>query len=67
MEVRKSKLSMYLIISLLIFTFCINNASASEYVNYYGITMTSQEYNNVLGGLILKNISPNPSVSLVLI
>lgn len=48
MENKKSKLSMYLIISLLIFTFCLNNVSASEYVNYYGITMTSQQYNNLL-------------------
>ena len=48
MEVRKSKLSMYLILSLLIFTFCLNSVSASEYINYFGISMTSQQYNNLL-------------------
>lgn len=48
MEVRKSKLSMYLILSLLIFTFCLNNVNASEYINYFGISMTSQQYNNLL-------------------
>ena len=48
MEVRKSKFSMYLIISLLIFTFCLNNVNASEYINYFNITMTSQQYNNLL-------------------
>lgn len=48
MEVKKSRFSMYLIISLLIFTFCLNNVNASEYINYFNITMTSQQYNNLL-------------------
>ena len=55
MKTRKSKLSMYLIISLLIFTFCLNNVNASEYVNYFGITITDEQYNNLLNLGFIEN------------
>lgn len=48
MEVRKNKLYLYLLTLLFVFGLYIGQANADEYENYYGITMTSQQYNNLL-------------------
>jgi len=39
---------MHALISLLIITLSINEVSAQEYTNYYNITMSNQQYNNLL-------------------
>lgn len=46
MAIKKSKL--YLWVSLFVFTLAIGQVSATEYQNYYEISMTSQQYNNLL-------------------
>lgn len=48
MEIKKNKLYSYLVISLFVLMQCIGQANASEYINYYEISMTSQQYNNLL-------------------
>lgn len=48
MEVKKKILSMYVLITLLVFTICIGQVNASEYQNYFGIVMSNQEYNTLL-------------------
>ena len=47
---KKYSKCMYLIISIFTFVLYLGkaNASESEYVNYFNISMTSQEYNNLL-------------------
>lgn len=45
---KKASKYMYLIISIFVFTLYLGNVKATEYINYYNITMTSQEYNNLL-------------------
>lgn len=39
---------LYIFISLLAFGICVNNVKALNYENYFGITMTETEYNNLL-------------------
>ena len=48
MKALKNKTYLYMLISVFALVLFINNVNASEYVNYYGITMTSQQYNNLL-------------------
>ena len=48
MKIKKKNLYSYLFISLFIFVLSLGQVNASEYVNYYGISMTSQQYNNLL-------------------
>lgn len=48
MEVSNKKSYTYILLSLFVFAFCIGNVNASEYINYNGINMTEQEYNNLL-------------------
>ena len=45
---KKTPKYMYLIISIFAFALYLGKVNASEYINYYDITMTSQEYNNLL-------------------
>lgn len=39
---------LYLFLTLLMFGICINNVKALDYENYFGITMTESQYNNLL-------------------
>ena len=39
---------LYLLLTLLMFGICINNVKALDYENYFGITMTETQYNNLL-------------------
>lgn len=48
MEVRKIDVLKYTVMFLFVFTIGIYSVSATEYVNYYDINMTNQEYNNLL-------------------
>lgn len=48
MKIEKKSLYSYLFISLFVFVLSLGQVNASEYVNYYGISMTSQQYNNLL-------------------
>lgn len=48
MEIKKSNLFLYVIVSLFILTLCIGKVSAADYENYYGIEMSNQQYNNLL-------------------
>lgn len=48
MEVKKSNLFLYGLVSLFVFTLSIGQTKASNYENYYGIEMTNQEYNNLI-------------------
>jgi len=48
MEVKKNKLYLYTLITVLSFTLFLGQASATEYINYYDISMTSEQYNNLL-------------------
>lgn len=48
MLVKKKTLLVYAVISLLVFVLGIGSASALEYVNFYGITITNEEYNTLL-------------------
>lgn len=45
---KRKKLYLYIIISLFSFTFIGEYVSAAEYENYFGITMTNIQYNNLL-------------------
>lgn len=46
MEVKKNKL--YVLVTIFAFILFIGQTSASEYVNYYEISMTTEQYNNLL-------------------
>lgn len=46
MENKRSKL--YVLVTIFAFVLFLGQASASEYINYYEISMTSQQYNNLL-------------------
>lgn len=46
METKRSKL--YLLVAVCTFIILLGNVSAAEYINYYNISMTSQQYNNLL-------------------
>ena len=48
MKIKKNQLYLYVLISIFTFTLFLGQASATEYINYYDITMTSQQYNNLL-------------------
>lgn len=48
MAVKNNRLLAYVAISIIAFTLCIGHSNASEYENYYGIAMTSQEYNTLI-------------------
>jgi len=48
MAVRKIDVLKYTVMFLFMFIIGICSASATEYVNYYDITMTNQQYNNLL-------------------
>lgn len=48
MLVKKKTLLVYAVISLFVFVLGVGSASASEYVNFYGITITNEEYNTLL-------------------
>lgn len=48
MEVKKNNLFVYGLVSLIAFTLCAGQAKASDYINYFGIEMNNQEYNNLL-------------------
>lgn len=48
MIVKNNRLLTYAVISIIAFTLCIGHSNASEYENYYGITMTNQEYNTLI-------------------
>lgn len=48
MEKKKNNFFEYVLISLFVLTLSINEVSANEYINYYGITMNNQEYNNLI-------------------
>lgn len=48
MAVKNNRLLAYAVISILAFTLGIGHSDASEYENYYGITMTNQEYNTLI-------------------
>lgn len=48
MEVKRNKLYLYLLISLFSFAFISEYVNADEYENYFGLTMTNQQYNNLL-------------------
>ena len=43
---KRSKL--YILVTVFTFILLLNQVSASEYINYYEISMTSQQYNNLL-------------------
>ena len=43
----KQKCYSYILISLVVLTLFVGKIHASEYINYYGISMTSQQYNNL--------------------
>ena len=46
METKRSKL--YVLVAVFTFIVLLGNVNASEYINYYDISMTSQQYNNLL-------------------
>lgn len=48
MAVKNNRLLTYTVISILALTLGIGHSNASEYENYYGITMTNQEYNTLI-------------------
>ena len=48
MEAEKKHLFLYAVVALFVFTFCIGQTKASDYENYFGITMNNEEYNNLL-------------------
>lgn len=48
MEMKKNHLIMYLFITICAYTLSISFAYASNYVNYRGIPMTEDEYNNLV-------------------
>ena len=48
MVVKNNCLLTYAVISILALTLGIGHSYASDYENYYGITMTSQEYNALI-------------------
>lgn len=48
MAVKNNHILTYALITLFTFTLSIGNTNASEYKNYYGITMTNQEYNTLI-------------------
>ena len=48
MAVTKKDVLKYAVMFLFVFAIGVINANASEYVNYFNITMTTQEYNNLL-------------------
>lgn len=45
---KKNNFFVYVLISILVLTLSVGKVSASEYINYYGITMTTQEYDNLI-------------------
>lgn len=44
----KKRRMLYLFITLLVFGICTKNVKALEYENYFGITITNEQYNNLL-------------------
>ena len=48
MGAKKNHLFLYAVVALFVFTFCIGQTKASDYENYFGITMNNEEYNNLL-------------------
>lgn len=44
----KRKTSLYLLFTLIGFCLCLNGVKAADYTNYFGIEMTSTQYNNLL-------------------
>lgn len=48
MKSKKNNLFLYVLVTLFICALSIGQVKASEYVNYYGIAMSDEEYNNLL-------------------
>lgn len=48
MKVSKNKIRFGILLSILTFSLFIGHTSANEYENYYGISMTSAQYNNLI-------------------
>lgn len=45
---KRNKSKLYLLVAIFAFILFIGQTNASEYINYYEISMTSQQYNNLL-------------------
>ncbi len=44
----KKQLCSYVLIMVLVFTLSLSSVNASDYINYFGVSMTSQQYNTLL-------------------
>lgn len=45
---KMKRLCSYMLMTVLVFTLSLSFVNASNYINYFGISMTSQQYNNLL-------------------